>query len=236
MEIIIIEGKSGSGKSYSLRNLNPKSGVIISPNTKPLSFRGGGAFKVDIVPELADLGKRIEFWASKGARWIIVEDFTHTQNTRLLGESFRAAGTSKMNMYARWEQFAADVFQAVYDLSSKITAKTKVVVMSHTMEDSSGQNVYKLYGKMLGNVVDPVSYCRIVLHSVVTDAKEVEKRYRFLTNTNHQYEAKSPYGMFPSDLIENDLNAVFKMIDAYDQGEQAPATETKPAAEPATTV
>lgn len=230
MEIIIIEGKSGSGKSYSLRNLNPKSGVILSPNTKPLSFKGGNAFKVEVVPELADLAKRITYFAEKGARWIIVEDFTHTQNNRLLGESFRAAGTSKQNMYARWEQFAADVYQSVFDLSSKITAKTKVIVMSHTMEDGNGQSVYKLYGKMLGNVVDPVSYCRIVLHSVVTDAKEPKDRYRFLTNMNHQYEAKSPYGMFPGDLIENDLNAVFKMIDAYDKGEETPAP--KPAAEP----
>lgn len=39
-ETIAIVGETGSGKTTSLRNLNPKETFIVSVTGKPLSFRG----------------------------------------------------------------------------------------------------------------------------------------------------------------------------------------------------
>ena len=39
-KLILVVGASGSGKSTSIRNLDPESTYIITPNSKPLPFRG----------------------------------------------------------------------------------------------------------------------------------------------------------------------------------------------------
>ena len=38
--LIYIIGEPGSGKTTSIRNLDPETTVILSPNAKPLPFRG----------------------------------------------------------------------------------------------------------------------------------------------------------------------------------------------------
>ena len=38
--IILVEGKSGTGKSTSLETLPPESTILCTPNGKPLPFRG----------------------------------------------------------------------------------------------------------------------------------------------------------------------------------------------------
>ncbi len=223
MELIILEGDSGSGKSYSLRNLNPKGGLIIAPNSKLLSFRGGNKFNIKVVPELNDVGAEVAKWIKKGAKWIVVEDFTHWITARIMSEEFRMQGVSKAHAFTRYEQFAHDVYKAVFHLTSTMLEPTKVVLLSHTMIDENGQRVFKTAGKMLDEKIIPPSYSRIVLHATVTDEKEPSKKYRFLTNAIPGYQAKSPYGMFP-DTMPNDMNEVFKLIDAYNTSEE---TETK---------
>ena len=60
-----------------------------------------------------------------------------------------------------------------------------------------------------------------MLHAIVTDEKELEKKYRFLVNARSQYQAKSPYEMFPTDTIENDMAKVFEYIDAFNTANPA---------------
>ena len=41
---VIVVGKSGSGKSTSLRNLNPKTTAVINTERKQLPFKGANDF------------------------------------------------------------------------------------------------------------------------------------------------------------------------------------------------
>lgn len=43
--------------------------------------------------------------------------------------------------------------------------------------------------------------------------------YKFLTNTDGEHVAKTPLGMFEDQMIDNDLAAIIKVIDAYNEGE-----------------
>lgn len=225
MELIILEGDSGSGKTFSLRNLDPKRGIIISPNSKPLSFKGGNRFNVKVVPLLNDVAASVKKYIEKGASWVVVEDFTHWITERIMSEDFRLQGTSKAHAFTRYEQFAHDVYKSVFALTSTMLQPCKVVLLSHTMKDDDGQRVFKTAGKMLDEKIIPPSYARIVLHAIVTDEKELDKKYRFLVNARSQYQAKSPYEMFPTDTIENDMAKVFEYIDAFNTAN--PAKEPK---------
>ena len=44
--IVTIAGRSGTGKSTSIRNLNPETTAIISTDGKPMPFKGAGKFKI----------------------------------------------------------------------------------------------------------------------------------------------------------------------------------------------
>ena len=44
--------------------------------------------------------------------------------------------------------------------------------------------------------------------------------YKFLTNTDGECVAKTPMGMFDDLLIDNDLNEIIKVIDAYNNDEE----------------
>ncbi|MGN0966200.1 MAG: hypothetical protein ACI4OP_01225 [Candidatus Coprovivens sp.] len=43
--------------------------------------------------------------------------------------------------------------------------------------------------------------------------------YKLLTNTDGIHVAKTPLGMFDKLKIDNDLNEIIKVIDAYNEGE-----------------
>ena len=228
MEVIILEGESGSGKSYSLRNLKPQQCVYITPNAKPLPWRGAMKDWKDRVihtNELKDLPAIIKECVQKGNRIVIVDDFTHFQNARLLSAEFLAQGTSRDNKFTRWETFGRDVYNAIFGLQEALAAyPAYVVLINHTSTDQGGERVFKTFGKMTGNTVDPVSYARIVLHArVISEETELEKRYRFQTKSDGQYEAKSPPGMFAGAFIPNDIMAVLRAMHAYDN-----AVEEKP--------
>ena len=50
---VIVVGKSGSGKSTSLRNLNPEKTAVLNTERKQLPFKGANKFKNVPVPDLA---------------------------------------------------------------------------------------------------------------------------------------------------------------------------------------
>lgn len=221
MEVIFLEGESGGGKTYSLRNIKPGISAYISPNAKPLPWRGAAkdwAGRVIHTKELKDLPGVIRQCVNNGIKIIVIDDFTHFQNARLLSAEFLAAGTSKDNKFTRWETFGRDLYNAIFGLQDEFAAKqVYVILINHTMKDQDGERVFKTFGKMTGNTVDPVSYARVVLHArVIAEESDPEKRYVFQTNSDGQFEAKSPPGMFSGHLIPNDMDRVLRAIYAYD--------------------
>lgn len=227
MEIVIIQGPSGSGKTFALRTLNPKSGRFITPTTKPLSWKGGDTNWKDAIihlPDINQLAATITKLANQGAKWIVVEDFAHFQNNILLSDKFIAAGSSRDNKFLRYELFGKTIYSSVFELAYTVKSDTILYLLNHTMPDpdEGGKLSFKTFGKMVGNSVNPLSYSRITLQSVVVKAERQEDRYKFLTNSDDERVAKSPYGMFPAEYIPNDMGYVHKCIKAFVKGEDTP--------------
>lgn len=223
-EIIIIEGESGSGKTTSLRNIDPKRSFLLAPNDKKLPWKGGDAAWGTRKKVLADMNE-IPILLDKimsqkpDTKYVFIEDHTHFQNLRTLSPAFLQSGQGA-NKYARWETFGRDVYATIFGKARELPKTLTIVLLAHVQKDGDGVSSFKTFGKMVGNSVDPVSYARVVLHTlVIAEKKKAEERYVFLTNSDGQHEAKSPIDMFKDLHIPNDLAAVLKVIEDYDKPE-----------------
>lgn len=224
MEIIILQGEPASGKTFSLRNLDPTKGGVIAPSSKPLSIPNGAAIKQVVIPELKEIPEMLRMGIKSGAKWLVVEDFNHWLSRRTMSQEFHLAGQSK-NPYARYSELARDIYASVFTMPAEFAgpeyADTMLVLIAHTQEEA-GRKVFKTAGQLVDKEVKPIGHTRIALHAVVAnDDPDLRKRYKFLTNEKNGLEARSPYGMFPSDLIGNDLNKVFHYVREFNAGRPA---------------
>ena len=223
-EVIIIEGPSGTGKSTSLRNIDPKemNAALIVPNSKPLPFRGGdakwGKRKIHVT-EMNDIPKAIDQLVKAGVQNIIIEDFSHYFNTRILSDDFMSKSSGSAT-FERWKHFARDVMKALFLKAPHMPANVRIIVFHHVDKGDDQFSKFKIFGKLLGDNLDPVSYVRIVLHTTILPDKKGDDRFVFQTQQDALREAKSPMGMFTEMYIPNDLAELIKAISAYDSGEE----------------
>jgi hypothetical protein len=228
-EVIIIEGPSGTGKSTSLRNLDPvtSNAVLLVPNAKPLPFRGGDAMwgkRKILVTEMTEIAPKIDSMIKLGAKNIIIEDFSHYFNARILSDDFMAKSSGSAT-FERWKIFAKDVMKALFLRAPLWPADVKIIVFHHVDKGDDQFSKFKIFGKLLGDNLDPVSYVRIVLHTAILPEKKGDDRFVFQTQQDTMREAKTPMGMFSEMYVPNDLNTVLEAIAEYDALEQ-PISET----------
>ena len=240
-ELILYMAKSGSGKTSSLRNLPPKQTILITPNSKSLPFPGGdknytigrnrivtnqlkgdsslskeedlAAYSLeDILTIISDTQKEIKY--------VIIDDFTHFFSARIFSQDFLDQGKSK-NPYERWNVFGSNVFQALFETSSKLRDDMYIVVLHHTEIKDDGTQGFKSPGKLLDNTIDVPSYFTYIFHGVVEDS-DSGPRYLMQTNNTTSRQAKTPYGLYDLKtelFIPNDMMAVIERIEKYRKGE-----------------
>ena len=238
MKAIIVLGEPGTGKTTALRKLDPQTTMLITPNDKDLTWPGWRkqgwpqrTIRLTSAEQITELPKRLRQISEKypQVKTVIVDDFTHIQTQKIRSQGFLVDGKGG-NKYARWDQFSVDLHTSVFSLTGELREDLTVVVINHTETDANGRGIFKTFGKAVGNSTMPTSYASVVLHSLVLADKPVDERYVFLTNDDGVHEAKSPMGMFAELYIPNDLAAVLKRINEYNQDQAAPVstTPTKP--------
>jgi len=139
-EVIIVEGPSGTGKSTSLRNIDPteRKAVLLVPNSKPLPFKGGdskwGKKKIHI-EDMNKISSLIDQVVEKGAKLIFIEDFSHFFNARILSDEFMAKASGGA-AFERWKVFARDVMRALFLKAPKLP--DRVVLHSTVLPEKKG--------------------------------------------------------------------------------------------------
>lgn len=212
---ILIIGESGSGKSTSIRNLNPLETVIINVLDKPLPFKG---FKKNYI-KMATEDKKVNYFATDEAnkikqaidkvnqsrpevKNIIIDDFQYIMANEFMRRALERG----------FDKFS-EIGQKTWDLIKHISQGREDIncfILSHSDTDQSGKIKCKTIGKMLDDKICVEGMFTIVLHALTSDNK-----YKFLTQNDGTHLAKSPLGMFKEKYIDNDLLEINKAINDY---------------------
>lgn len=220
-DIILMLGESGSGKSTSLRELDPKETVLIKPNPNSLPFpgyeknyvQGENLFITNDIKQVRGLLVNDNL---KKFKYVVVEDLNLFFNERTTSPGFIAQNSGNA-AFAKWNQFAADVIQAFVAPAQSMAAGSYLIILAHTDVKDDGKIGLKTSGKLLDNNLYIPAYATYVFHTLITgDDKSLS--YKFLTNSDGRHLAKSPAGAF--DLyIPNNLKPAIDRIEAYKAGD-----------------
>ena len=207
-KVICIAGESGSGKTTSMRNLDPATTYYIDADKKGLSWKGWrnqyntekkNYLKCDDVNIVRNYIKSVAEKCPK-IKVIVVD----TINGLMVADEMRR---SKEKGYDKWVDLATCVWDLVvdcYDYRDDLT----IVFTAHTQTetDESGYRFTRIQtsGKKLNKIVLESKFTTVLL------AKCVDGKYLFETQANNS-TAKSPMGAFDDFEIENDI---VKVIDA----------------------
>ena len=204
----LILGNSGSGKSTSLRNLNPAKTLVIQCIKKPLPFKAKG-WKTRTT--LQDAGNVIhhddpvvieKILRNSPHDVVVIDDYQAVMVNELMSRSSETG-------YAKFTDIgknAWNIFRAAGDLAEH----RRVYVLAHTQTDDFGGVRMKTVGKLVDQHIVPEGFFTIVLRTEV-----INGNYRFSTQTNGQDCCKSPIGMFPDLHIDNDLAQVDAAIASF---------------------
>lgn len=203
-----ILGESGTGKSTSLRSMNPAETLLIQAIKKPLPFRSsswkylskeGGNILV------CDQSAQIIAAMHKTQRPIIViDDFQYI----LANEFMRRTDERGFDKFTDIGKHAWDILCAASSLPDHV----RVYILSHTETSESGRVKAKTIGRMLDEKITIEGMFSIVMRTSI-----INGQYLFSTKNNGSDTVKTPLGLFDADHIDNDLAAVDAAIVDYYQ-------------------
>lgn len=197
-------GNSGEGKSFSLKHLDPSLVGLINVNDKPLPFRGGHNFRSYATDNAEKIKSALR--ASK-APIIVIDDFQY-----VMGNEYVGGANTKFTgdaAFQRYNTMAYNAWSIINTAIREVSSDKRVYILSHLQEDN-GRTKIKTIGKMLDDKIVLEGMVTMVLQTTVQDGQHF-----FMTKNNGFNTVKSPEGMFESDLIPNDLNAVDDAICEY---------------------
>ena len=201
----MILGQSGTGKSTSLRNLSPADTLLIQMIQKPLPFKskewkpvkdGGNV----LVSSNADYICKAMQKTSRSI--IVIDDLQYLLATEFMNRAHEKG-------YEKFTEMARHYYDVVTTATSLQDYK-RVYLLSHTDVSDQGQVKAKTIGKLLDEKITIEGLLTIVLRTHVINGE-----YIFSTKNNGSDTVKTPMGMFDSEHIGNDLNAVDIAIQEY---------------------
>ena len=214
MPIMCIMGESGSGKTTSFRNLDPKTTFYLDCDKKGLSWKGwreqyneknenyaANDNKDSVYAALVAVNTSAKF---KHIKVVIVD----TLNGIMVADEMRR---SKEKGYDKWMDLAVSVY-GIIDYALTCRPDLTIIFTAHTQTDHDDNGFMFTRIKTSGKKLD-----KIVLESkfpVVLYAKAKDGEYVFETHANNS-TAKTPLGAFEADEIPNDIVPVLAALKDY---------------------
>jgi hypothetical protein len=196
---VIIIGKSGSGKSTSLRNFTECG--LINVLGKPLPFKSDKKYIT------TDSYEKVKSVLSKAqAKSVIIDDAGYLiTNYFMSHHSTESKGNDIFKLY----NDLGDQFWGIIRFVQNVLSADKIVYfMMHEDHDDYGNVKPKTIGKLLDEKVCLEGMVTVLIRCVAENGA-----HKFLTNGDGI--EKSPIGMFENSEVDNDLKMVDTAIRSY---------------------
>lgn len=214
MKPICIMGESGSGKTTSMRNLDPKSTFYVDCDKKGLSWKGWRTsfneknknyFQTDF-PEMAF--RYLQMANEKDSCKHIKVMVFDTINGLMVADEMRRM---KEKNYDKWMDLAASIYNLI-DYSLTVREDLTPIFIAHTQTDHDDNGFMFTRIKTSGRKLDKITLES--KFSTVLLAKVLDGKYVFETQSNNS-TAKTPMGAFAEKIIDNDIVMVLDALKEY---------------------
>jgi AAA15 family ATPase/GTPase len=218
-KLIAVVGATGSGKSTSIKSLDPKETFIINVARKELPFKGSAKLYnaenknyLEIDDALGIL-KALQSISERGPhiKQVILEDSNYIMGFNMVKKATETG-------YTKFSIMAKDMVTLLTE-ARKLRDDLKIFYFSHpeSVEDEGAIVSYKMKtaGKLLDSQIVLEGLFTVALYTHVDEDKNGETTYEFVTNRWKKYPAKSPDGMFEAVRIPNNLQDVCDRINDY---------------------
>lgn len=221
--LVLVMGESGSGKSTSVKSLNPKETIVFNILGKRLPFKGSAAnyndankniFKIEKYDTILTYLDSINTKKPE-VKNIVIDDAIYIMRTEFFDRS-KEVGFNKYNELA-------DHFRKIIAKCGSLRDDLNIFMLLHTESiEADGSIVgYKSssVGKLLDKMYRPEENTAITLFAQPKFDDKGKATYGFYTHkmkvNGIEIPAKTPEGMFEEDWIPNDLGLVCKAMKEY---------------------
>ncbi len=231
MSRILICGKSGTGKSRAIKNLDPKTTFMIAGDGKGLPFKG---WKSNYTTNYQTNGRvdmaTTNYYKTRDPKLLLMllkkinDDrpeiktvIIDTLTMIVFGEFIK---TIEERGFDKFNSLAKGVWD-ILDYSGNMREELNIIFTSHveSVFDENGIQVLQAKvpaGKILKDKVSIEELFDVVLYTEV-NMGATSPEYYFTTQNNGKNTCKSPEEMFDSYRIENDYQHVIERVDEYNK-------------------
>lgn len=215
-KVICIMGESGSGKTTSMRNLDPDTTYYIDSDRKGLSWKGWkkqyneerkNYFCCDepdrVKTRLASISEKCP-----KIKTVVID----TIGSIMVADEMRR---SREKGYDKWLDLATCIWDMV-DMAYLLRDDLTVVFVAHTQTERTEDGFVFTKIKTSGKKLDKI--CLESKFTTVLIAKCVDGEYVFETHAKNS-TAKTPMGLFETDTIPNDIKTVIEALEEFEKGE-----------------
>jgi hypothetical protein len=194
---VLLIGQSGSGKSTSLRNFKGDEVAVVNVLGKPLPFKSDiKAGKSD------DYAKILNAIAHTDKKTIVIDDANYLITNEFMHKS-------SVKGFDKYNEMGNNFFNLINGIKNIEGGKTVYLIM-HEDTDENGNVKPKTIGKLLDDKVNIQGMFTICIRSMFDNGN-----YIFRLKTNGQDCVKTPFGMFETESMENDLKEFDKVVREY---------------------
>lgn len=215
-KVICIMGESGSGKTTSMRNLDPDSTYYIDSDRKGLSWKG---WKKQYNTEKKNYFCSDEPEKVKSKLLAISEKcpkiktvVIDTIGSIMVADEMRR---SREKGFDKWIDLATCVWDMV-DMAYLLREDLTVVFVAHTQTERTEDGFIFTKIKTSGKKLDKI--CLESKFTTVLIAKCIDGEFVFETRAKNS-TAKTPMGLFDTDTIPNDIKTVIEALEEFEKGE-----------------
>ena len=194
---VLLIGASGTGKSTSLRNFTKDELAVVNVLGKPLPF------KSDIkAPKIDDYQSILKAIQGTKKKTIVIDDAGYLITNEFMNKS-------SIKGYDKYNEIANNFFNLINAIKNIDGGKTVYLVM-HEDSNEDGDVKPKTIGKLLDDKVNIQGMFTVCIRSMFDNGN-----YVFRLKTNGQDCVKTPFGMFETETMENDLKEFDKVVREY---------------------